>query len=115
MSDTESNEGGGIAGYASLVGRTVMVGNRRAMIVQLNPERDGRPFTIQLAPGVLVGCRRDEFYVLPTQEEIAEAIDPEPEDKGPDNPWTLWIRRKDSRDQQAAAVLALLTRNEDKA
>lgn len=46
--------------------------------------------------------------MLPTREQIAEAIDPEPERRSQDDPWVLWVRRREARDRQVDAVLALL-------
>ena len=47
--------------------------------------------------------------IVPTRQQIAEAIDPEPAERHPDNPYTLWLRRKAHRDAQVSAVLALLS------
>jgi len=55
----------------SLVGRTVMVGRRVGMVT----DRDPNYYTVWYPDSESEGhLYRDEFYVLPTREEIAEAV-----------------------------------------
>lgn len=73
MVDTEAEFRRKDADYFALVGRTVMHGPEVAQVIEYKPLRGpAYLFTLQYANGQQVGSQRGEFYVLPTQDELAE-------------------------------------------
>ena len=65
----------------------------------------GQSFKMHLGLALLAA---GVFREPPTREQIEHAIDPEPEERHPDSPRTLWIRRRESRNAKVDAVLALM-------
>jgi uncharacterized protein YcbX len=87
-----------------LEGRDVLVGNTPARVLKAH---DDGTFTVEYGNGIQTAVWRDDFWVLPTRDEIAEVIHA----KTANHPW----RGEDCSEgaqrvrlKQADAVLALL-------
>ena len=88
----------------ALEGRQVVVGNNPARILKAH---DDQTFTVEYPNGIQTAVWRDDFFVPPPREQIAQAI----HDQYANHPWKgdgCLESAQHVRLTQADAVLALL-------